>query len=388
MKTELEKYFIRDLVKGFEYNSYWGKGLNGLDGNLVIQPDYQRNYIYHEEGREAGVIETLLSGHPLGLIYFNKLTDGSFEVLDGQQRITSIGRFVQDLFHINGKGGREQYYSGLPDDQKELLMNTKLLVYECSGEESEIKEWFETINIKGIPLSPQELLNAIFSGPFVSAGKAIFSNKESSRNKIWATYVDGNVARQEVWEKALEWASGGKDKIQAYLSKNRYEESVEDVEQHFEAVIAWVSSTFSSTHKLMRRVDWNDLYRRFGNTTYDSNQINSEVEELLIDEAVQNRKNVWEFVLGGSSDTKLLTVRVFEDITKRKAWTRQTTEAEQTGISNCPDCAIGAAANSSKIWQLDEMEADHVLAWSKGGKTSIENCQMLCSRHNKAKGNS
>lgn len=388
MITERREYTIRDLVDGFEYNSYWGKGVNGLSGRLVIQPDYQRNYLYFEEGKEAPVIETLLAGHPLGLLYFNKLPDGTLEVLDGQQRITSIGRFVQDLFHIKGKGGREQYFSGLPEDQKSQLLDTKLQVYECSGEESEIKEWFETINIKGIALEPQELLNAIFSGPFVSAGKAVFSNKESSRNKIWETYIEANVARQEIWEKALEWASGGYENIQSYLSKHRFDENVDEVERHFETVISWVSTTFRTTHKLMRRVNWNNLYSRYGKKPLDLELINSQIDALLLDTAVGVRKNIWEFVLGDSLDTRLLNIRVFDDIVKRKAWVAQTTEAQERGVSNCPDCTLAESVNKERIWALDEMEADHVFAWSKGGETRFENCQMLCIRHNKVKGNS
>ena len=197
MKTVLKKYTVREVSEGFVYNELEGKGLFGMAGRLTIQPEYQRNYIYADGKRDVAVISSLLKGYPLGLIYYNKVSEDVLEVLDGQQRITSFGRFVTNRFAIKDENGMEQYFSGLADNQQKRILDATLLVYECEGTESEIKEWFRTINIAGIPLNEQELLNAVYSGPFVTLGKETFSNTQNANVQKWSAYVSGAVNRQD-----------------------------------------------------------------------------------------------------------------------------------------------------------------------------------------------
>jgi len=186
---------VKDICEGFVYNELEGKGLFGLSGKLTIQPEYQRNYIYASDGgkREMAVIESVLKGYPIGLIYFNKINDSNLEVLDGQQRITSLGRFVNDKFAIKDENDMGQYFGGMAKDKKDKILETKLLIYECEGTESQIKEWFKTINIAGVPLVPQELLNAIYSGPFVTLGKEEFSNSQNANIQKWSAYIKGSA---------------------------------------------------------------------------------------------------------------------------------------------------------------------------------------------------
>ena len=237
MRTGLKKYIVQEVSDGFVYNELEGRGLFGLSGRLTIQPEYQRNYIYADGKRDVAVIDSLLKGYPLGLIYFNKLEDGRLEILDGQQRVTSFGRFVTGKFAIKDENGMQQYFSGLAKDKQGKILNSALLVYECEGTESEIKEWFRTINIVGVPLNNQELLNAVYSGPFVTLGKEEFSNTQNSNAQKWSAYVSGAVNRQDFWERALEWTSGGRDDIGEYMSRHRFDTSINEVKTYFNTVI-------------------------------------------------------------------------------------------------------------------------------------------------------
>jgi hypothetical protein len=387
VKTELKEYSVRQITEGFVYNELEGKGLYGLAGRLTIQPEYQRNYIYADGKRDVAVITSLLKGYPLGLIYFNKTHEDSLEVLDGQQRITSFGRFVAGKFAVKDENGMEQYFNGLAADKRAKILESKLLVYECEGTETEIKEWFQTINIAGVPLNNQELLNAVYSGPFVTLGKEEFSNSQNANIQKWSVFVSGSALRQDFWERALEWVSKGKENIGGYMSQHRTDNSISEVKTYFNTVLDWASTVFSDTESEMRGLEWGRLYETYGKKAYDPKKLFDEVRNLYGDPYVKNRKGIWEFVLGGSADTKLLEVRVFDDATKRSAYKSQTDEAEAAGISNCPLCAVGHDANKTKIWRPTEMDADHVTAWSKGGATAPENCQMLCTTHNRAKGN-
>lgn len=378
---------VKDICKGFVYNELEGKGLFGLAGKLTIQPEYQRNYIYASDGgkRETAVIESILKGYPIGLIYFNKINDDMFEILDGQQRITSIGRFVTNKFAIKDENGMEQYFTGIAADKQKKIMDTPLFIYECQGTESEIKEWFKTINIAGVPLNDQELLNAVYSGPFVTLAKQEFSNSQNSNIQKWSAYVSGNVNRQEFLERALDWVSRGN--IGDYMSRHRYDNSITELKTYFNNVIDWVSSVFVEIEGEMRGLEWGRLYEQYHLQTYDPIKVSAEVQKLYADPYVKSRKGIFEYILGNSVDTKLLEVRVFDDATKKSVYAKQTATAERKGVSNCPHCAIGHDANKNKIWSFVEMDADHVAAWSKGGVTALKNCQMLCKTHNRAKGN-
>ncbi len=375
---------VAEIVDGFVYNELEGKGLFGLSGKLTIQPEYQRNYIYADGKRDVAVIASLLKGYPLGLIYFNKVADDTYEVLDGQQRITSIGRFVTGKFAVQ-IDGMEQYYSGLAKDKQELIMKSRLLIYECSGTESEIKEWFRTINIAGVPLNQQELLNAVYSGPFVTLGKEEFSNSQNSNIQKWSAYVSGSANRQDYLATALEWVSRGN--VGDYMSQHRYDDNINELKTYFNTVIDWVSGVFSDVESEMRGLEWGRLYEEYHKQSYNPAEVSVKIRELYGDPYVKNRRGIFEFILGDSTDTKLLDVRVFDDATKKSVYAKQTDDARTKGTSNCSYCAIGHDANATKIWQLSEMDADHVSAWSKGGATSAENCEMLCKSHNRAKGN-
>jgi len=387
VKTELRRYTVAEIVEGFVYNELEGKGLFGLDGRLVIQPEYQRNYIYNDGKKDVAVIESLLKGYPLGLIYFN--VDGTqLEVLDGQQRITSIGRFVTGKFAIR-VAGNEQTFSSLPTTTQDLILNSELLVYECDGDEPEIKEWFQTINIAGVPLNRQELLNSIYSGPFVTAAKAEFSNSNNANIQKWSSYILGDPKRQQILEVALGWVAGAQGiTIDTYLAKHRQDASIAELKAHFTSVIDWVGTVFTrSPDKEMRGLEWGRLYETFHNTPYSAAAVDAEVDTLLGDHAVSNRKGVYEYVLGGKSDPRLLEIRLFDTKVKGVVYQQQTAAAKVAGVSNCPTCAAGDNANKSRIYKLDEMDADHVTAWSRGGATDAANCEMLCVPHNRAKGN-
>ena len=387
MKTTLKNYTVREVSKGFIYNEFEGKGLFGLSGRLTIQPEYQRNYIYADGKRDVAVIESLLKGYPLGLIYFNKVDGDKLEVLDGQQRITSFGRFMTDKFAVTIDTDRPQYFSTLPQDKKKLIEDSILLVYECEGSESEIKEWFATINIAGVPLNMQELQNAVYSGPFVTLGKAEFSNSQNSKVQKWSAYISGSASRQDFWERALDWVAKGEDKIGDYMARHRYDTSISEVEMYFSSVLEWVESIFPTIENEMRGLEWGRLYETFHSKPYDPAVTAREVKNLYADPFVKSRKGIFEYVLGGKIDPKLIDVRVFDEATKRSQYEVQTAPAKEKGSSNCPLCAIGNEVNKVKLWPISEMDADHVSAWSKGGATVASNCELLCKTHNRSKGN-
>lgn len=386
METELKVYTVKELCEGFTYSQLDGKGLYGLAGKLTIQPEYQRNYLYSEEkgAKEVAVIDSILKKYPLGLLYFNKLPDGRLEVLDGQQRITSIGRYLINKFHVERRDKPYKFHA-LNEDERQLIENTKLLVYICEGTETEIKEWFEIINIGGIVLNDQEKLNAIYSGPFVSAARKEFSNKEDARIQKWSCYISGSANRQEYLQEALRWVSHGN--IKNYMQEHRRDTNINELKLYFNDVISWIERTFDNVYPKMKGLNWGELYEKYHNNPYDHVEVSKKVKELYNDPCVKDNKNVFEYVLGGCKDTKLLNVRVFDENTKNRVYIRQTDEAKEKHISNCPLCAIGHDANKEKIWTQKEMDADHVLAWSKGGATDESNCQMLCKTHNRAKGN-
>lgn len=385
--TLLTNLTVKDLCNGFIYDVHEAKGLYGWGGKLIIQPEYQRNYIYADGKRDVAVINSLLKGYPLGLIYFVKTRTGQYEVLDGQQRITSFGRYVTGKFGVMDENNIPHYFTGLPEDKQKCIMNAQLTIYVCEGEESEIKEWFKTINIAGVPLVQQELLNSVYSGSFVTLAKAEFSNSQNANMQKWQTYIKGNPLRQGILEVALEWVCRGQCDIGEYMSKHRNDDNINELKTYFTSVIDWVSTVFTDVKKEMCGLDWGTLYERYHNEPYIPDEVSRRLNELYMDDAVQNRRGICEYILGGEKDKKLLNIRIFDERTKKKVYEQQTKQAKENGISNCPYCAVENNANKTKIWTLKEMEADHVTAWSIGGNTDIKNCQMLCKTHNRVKGN-
>ena len=386
METKLHtEWTVADICDGFVYNELEAKGLFGMGGQLTIQPEYQRNYIYADGKRDVAVIDSVLKGYPLGVIYFNRTADGRLEVLDGQQRITSLGRFYNGKLGIKDENGLPQSIGSIAKEKREKFLATKLLIYECEGTEAEIKEWFRTINIAGVPLNTQELLNAVYSGPFVTAAKGIFSNTQNSKMQKWQAYVSGAANRQDFLATALEWVSRGK--TEEYMRDLRFSSDITELVNYFNSVIDWVRTVFPLVENEMRGLPWGELYEKYHTEPYNPAYMKQRVTELYSDPYVKNRRGVFEFLLGGETDTKLLDIRIFDEATKRAVYASQTEQAKAAGKSNCPFCAIGHDANANKIWKLNEMDADHVTAWSKGGATDISNCQMLCKHHNRAKGN-
>ena len=388
MKTTLRTYTVCEIADGFVFNELEGKGLFGLSGKLTIQPEYQRHYIYGDGKRDVAVIDSLLKGYPLGLIYFNDVTDDKFEVLDGQQRITSFGRFITGKFAILDENGRRQFFNSLPADKQTKIMKSELLVYHCKGTESKIKEWFKTINIAGVPLNEQELLNAIYSGPFVTLAKAEFSNSFNRNIQNWVEFVKGEVKRQFYLATALSWVAASKgQETDNYMAVHRFDDNITELKTYFNSVIDWAAGIFRSKPPEMCGLEWGRLYETYHKQSYDPSTVSETVQRLYGDVYVKNRRGIFEYVLGGETDTRLLEIRVFDDATKKAVYEQQTANAKSKGVSNCPYCAAGHDAGKNKIWALKDMDADHVTAWSKGGTTDIKNCQMLCKPHNQAKGN-
>lgn len=387
MKTELKHYSVEKVLEGFVYNELEGKGLFGLDGKLVIQPEYQRNYIYNDGKRDVAVIDSLLKGYPLGLIYFN-VAGQTLEVLDGQQRITSFGRFVKGKFAIK-VDGREQTFSSLAEDQQRTILETRLDIYECNGTEDEIKAWFQTINIAGVPLNKQELLNAIYSGPFITTAKAEYSNSNNANMQKWQSYVPGDPKRQQVLAAALDWVASSRGMtVDAYLAQHRHDQDIAELKNYFTSVIDWVGGVFTRPpDKEMCGLEWGRLYEEHHGTSYSATKIEDRVNELRGDPAVHRPKGIYEYLLGGEAKPQILDIRLFEAKDKRVAYEQRTTKAKAAGESNCSLCATGGDNNKARIYRQSEMDADHVTAWSKGGSTNLSNLTMLCVTHNRSKGN-
>lgn len=382
---------VKDLCEGFVFDKNEGKGLFGWNGKLIIQPEFQRNYIYDKGDKDVEVIKSLLQGYPLGLIYFVKTEDKDgnekYEVLDGQQRITSFGRFVNSTypFAVFDKSGNPRYFDSLSKEEQDKILNTELTIYLCEGTSEEIQTWFEKINLVGVKLTNQELRNAAYHGPFVNLARKTFSNSNNANMNKWKTYVKGDPKRQEILEVALDWVS--KHNIETYMAAHRMDDNIDELTNYFDTVIDWVGNTFDYTGKEVCGLPWCDYYEKYHENAYDKNEITKEVNELLADPFVHDKKGIFEYILSGKKNHNLLNIRIFDDSTKRTVYTQQTNEAKKNNASNCPLCAIGHTANADKIWKFEEMDADHVAAWTKGGATDISNCQMLCSTHNKAKGN-
>lgn len=393
MKTRLRTDLtIRQICEGFQYSESEEKGLFGWAGKLTIQPEYQRNYIYANGKDDVAVIDSLLKWYPIGLIYFVETEKDKYEILDGQQRITSIGRYVTNKFAWIDENDIPYKFESLPKDKQDKIYNTELTIYICSGEESEIKEWFKTINIAGKPLNNQELLNSIYSGPFITKAKEVFSNSQNSNLHKWLSYMKVEVKRQGLLEVALSWVSKDWKKdgnLEKYMADHRHDDNINELTSYFNDVINWVSTIFIDVKDEMQYINWGKMYEKYHKNPYNSNDVSRKLNELYSDYFVNDKKGCYEYILNGckQEDTKLLNIRLFDEPTKKTVYESQTQTAKIKNISNCPMCVIENLSNKTKIWDYKDMDADHVTAWSKGGSTDISNCQMLCRTHNHIKGN-
>lgn len=357
MKIELKEIKVRELTDGFEDNDE--AGVVGYGGKLDIRPPYQREFIYKDKQRDA-VINTVQNEFPLNVMYWAVREDGNFEVIDGQQRTISICQYVNGDFSF-----KNLYFHNLPDDKQEQILNYKLMVYLCSGTDSEKLDWFRTINIAGEKLTDQELRNAVYSGPWVTDAKRYFSKTGCPAHAIGSDYLKGAAIRQEYLETAIEWISEGN--IEDYMSKHQHDPNASALWRYFQDVISWVKATFPKYRKEMKGIDWGVLYNQFHSEVFDTAKLEREVVTLMMDEDVTKKSGIYQYVL--TRDEKYLNIRTFTDNQKREAYERQ------KGI--CVKCG--------KHFELDEMEADHATPWHEGGKTSAENCQMLCKDDNRRK---
>ncbi|MCX6756547.1 MAG: DUF262 domain-containing protein [Candidatus Nomurabacteria bacterium] len=388
MKIKQKPILVKDIFKNYKDSAE--EGVVGYGGKLNIRPAYQREFVYGDEQRNE-VIRTVMRGYPstafpLNVMYWAKIDEDHFELIDGQQRTISLCQYVNNEFSII-IDGIPKNFGNLSSERKDYFLNYELQVYVCSGTPEQRLEWFSIINIAGEPLTPQELLNANYTGPWLSSAKRYFMKSNSAAYGLANKYIEieANQSRGKGLETSIKWIS--KDNIKQYMADHQNDENADALWLHFKKVMGWVQNIFTDYYREMKGINWGQLYDTYHKQTYDIKKISKQVQKLHGDLYVKNSKGIFEYVLGGSSDTKLLNVRVFDDPIKRSVYVSQTKTAKAGSKSNCPDCALGHDTNKSKIWDLNEMEADHVSAWSKGGKTNTENCEMLCIRHNRAKGN-
>jgi hypothetical protein len=361
MKIELNEITVRDLTTGYKDNNQ--KGVVGYGGKLDIRPPYQREFIYKDKQRDA-VIYTVTNEFPLNVMYWAVREDGDFEVIDGQQRTISICQYVEGDFSVDFSGNKLAFHN-LTEDKKEQILNYKLMVYFCSGSDSEKLEWFKTINIAGEKLTDQELRNAVYSGSWVSDAKRYFSKNGCTAYKIGSDYLNGSAIRQEYLETAIKWISNGE--IEDYMSEHQHDQNANDLWIYFQSVITWVSINFTKKRKFMKGVNWGTLYNTYKDEKLDIKKIEEETAKLILDDDVSKKSGIYPYIL--TRNEKYLSIRSFTPAMKQKVYEKQ------KGI--CFIC--------KKKFEISQMEADHITPWHEGGKTNEENCQMLCKECNRRK---
>jgi hypothetical protein len=369
VKIVLHHVPVRDLVAGYVNSGY--DGVVGYGGALDIRPKFQREFVY-DTAKQQAVITTLLSGFPLNVMYWSKGTDrvtskDTFEMLDGQQRSMSICEYIKGSFSVS-VGGNPKNYDNLSVADQERLLDYKLMVYHCEGVEDEQLAWFEVINIAGLTLRPQELRNAVYTGQWLTDAKRYFSRENQGAHKLAKDYVSvGEVNRQDLLQKAIEWHGGkGDSAIKGYMNVHRQDANANALWTYFKSVIDWAKLIFPKQRRELRSVPWNTLYDRYGQAQLDAVALEDRVKALMGDEEVQKKSGIYTYVLTG--DEHALGLRSFTDNQKREAYERQ--------VGICPMC--------NKHYKLEEMDGDHIIPWSMQGKTTSENCQMLCIRDNRS----
>ena len=371
MNIEPRKIKIRDVFQNYADNG--DDGVFAYGGRLAIRPAYQREFVYNLEQAEA-VIQTVLKGYPLNVMYWVKTGEDCYEVLDGQQRTLSVMQYLKHQFPIT-LDGKKFYWDALPDDKYNRIMDYEFMIYVCEGAESEKLEWFRVVNIAGEKLTEQELRNSVYTGAWLSDAKLHFSKRNCAAKKLSDKYIIGDPNRQELLEKALKGICEFQQikDITEYMAQHKSDPDADELWQYFQDVIHWTEKIFPQYYRDMKGLDWCHLYNRYHENYYNSAIMAAEVKRLHEDTfEVQKPKGIYEFLLCRDTDPyagRLLNLRVFEEKDKQAAYSRQ------NGI--CPVCG--------QHFEYDEMEGDHILPWSKGGKTTGENCQMLCKPCNSKK---
>lgn len=369
MKIELREIAIRELIDAYENNNE--NGVSGYHGLLNIRPPYQREFIY-DHNQKVAVIGTILKGFPLNVMYWAVCDDNHYEIIDGQQRTMSICEYVIGNFSIPYNNDQLGFYN-FPIDIQEKILDYKLMIYFCTGAPSEKLEWFKTINIAGEKLTDQELRNAVFSGSWVTDAKRYFSRTGCAAHAIGSDYLNGSAIRQEYLETAIRWIS--KDNISEYMGQHQHDVNANALWQYFNAVMTWVNSTFQPTRaqkRIMKGLNWGELYDSHKDDIIDLPAFNAQVEKLLIDDDVTNKKGIYPYLLTGKE--RLLSIRAFSDAMKLAVYERQHHQ-----------CANSDCHTKGEELDLSQMEADHITPWHAGGRTSAENCQLLCRDCNRRK---
>lgn len=357
MKIELHEITVREVAENYVDNAE--EGVIGYNGRLNIRPKYQREFVYDDKKRDA-VIDTITKEFPLNVMYWVKNEDGTFEVLDGQQRTISFCQYVKGDFSVNNRA-----FHNLTNTEKEKILNYKLMIYFCEGNDKEKLDWFKIINIAGEKLTDQELRNAVYTGTWLTSAKSIFSKSNCAAYLLSKDYVNGSPIRQEILETALSWISKGE--IEKYMSAHQHDPNANELWTYYRNVIEWVKLTFTTYRKEMKGIDWGSLYDKFKDKMFDAKKLEKEIQTLMMDDEVTAKKGIYPYVL--TRNEKYLNIRTFSESQKREAYERQ------KGV--CPVC--------KKKWKIEEMEADHITPWHLGGKTTAKNCQMLCKEDNRRK---
>tara|TARA_X000001036_G_C20659260_1_gene798258 strand:+ start:993 stop:2075 length:1083 start_codon:yes stop_codon:yes gene_type:complete len=357
MKIELKEITLKKLSEDYIDNQE--EGVLGYSGKLDIRPPYQREFIYDDKQRDL-VINTVFKNFPLNVFYWAVKKDKNYEVIDGQQRTISICQYINGDFAFEGR-----YFYNLQEDEVENILNYKIMVYFCSGTDSEKLDWFKTINIAGEQLTQQELRNAVYSGSWVSDAKRYFSKSGCAAYGISSDYIMGSPIRQDYLETAINWISN--NDIEEYMGKHQDDPTAIELWNYFQSVISWVEASFINKRKFMKGVPWGFLYNQYKGSAIDPSKIEDEISQLILDDDVTNKKGIYSYVL--TRDEKHLSIRAFTDAMKQKVFELQ------KGV--CIVC--------KELFSINEMEADHITPWHAGGKTLEENCQMLCKDCNRKK---
>lgn len=372
MKIELKKVTVREVAENYRDNNE--DGVVGYDGKLNIRPKYQREFVYDAKQRDA-VVSTIRKGFPLNVMYWAVNEDGTYEVLDGQQRTISFCQYAAGDFSID-VDGHPMAIHNLTQPQRDQILDYELMVYVCEGNDQDKLDWFRTINIAGEELTDQELRNAVYTGPWLTHAKSIFSKTSCPAYGLSSKYVTGTPIRQELLEKAIKWKSDGK--IEQYMSAHQHDQNANELWTYFQNVIWWVQQTFTTYRREMKGVEWGPLYDRYKDQRFDTDEVERRTAELMQDPDVTKRNGIYAYILTG--DERHLSIRRFDDRDKRAAYERQNHKC-----ANGSRCRTPGNDDGQRAFEIDQMEGDHIEPWSKGGKTLAENCQMLCIPCNRAK---